>query len=123
MREIPATAGSTLKLLPVDRKFLDDRQEILTRFNLLYLPQQIPANTYPWQPQAVDAIATVSFLYVNHNLDQQTVYNLAKAAYPKAPKLQAIDSFWTLFSIANAKSPTFKAVDYHVGVKKFLAEQ
>ncbi|WP_019498832.1 TAXI family TRAP transporter solute-binding subunit [Pseudanabaena sp. PCC 6802] len=116
-------AGAKLKLVSIDASSLVDSKGFLGDNPELFASEKIPANTYPWQKQAVNAMSTFSFIYANRSLDSQKVYNLAKAAYGKSAALKAKNSFWKLFSIDDARSTDFAKLDYHPGVKKLLQEK
>jgi hypothetical protein len=122
LKNISAQQGAKLKLVSIDASSLVDSKGFLGDNPELFAPEKIPANTYPWQKQAVNAMSTFSFIYANRSLDSQKVYNLAKAAYGKSSDLNAKDSFWKLFSINDAKSQDFAKLDYHPGVQKLLKE-
>lgn len=122
LKKINAQQGAKIKLLSIDRQFLQENQKELVGDTVLYTPTKITAKTYPWQKQEVNTISTSSFLYVNKSLEPQKAYNLAKAVYPKSAALKAKDTFWNEFSIAKAKSQVKAGLNYHPGVKKFLEE-
>jgi uncharacterized protein len=48
-----------------------------TRGTVLYNPAKIPANTYPWQKETVNTVASTSFIFVNKSLPSEQVYKLA----------------------------------------------
>jgi uncharacterized protein len=124
LKKMPAADSAKLQLLSVNPKAVENIKRVFRDDDqVLYVSKQIPAKTYPWQPQAVDVVSTFSFVYVNSALDSQKIYKLAKSAYPQAPKLKAQDQFWLPFGIKEAKSQLFRGVDYHPGVKQFLDEQ
>jgi TRAP transporter TAXI family solute receptor len=59
----------------------------------VFSPAQLPADTYPWQAEAVDIVAVYSML-VTHTYRQQQprcqlIARLAKALHDKLPELQA----------------------------------
>lgn len=130
LKNISAQNGSMLKLLSFDRRFFRNQeqyfrenQQLFQDNTLGYVPAKIPANSYPWQQKEVNAISTSSFLYVNKLLGTQKVYNIAKAAYAKAPELKAQNQFWKLFSTTEAKKQISAKLDYHPGVKKLIEQQ
>ncbi|MBO9999065.1 MAG: TAXI family TRAP transporter solute-binding subunit [Cyanobacteria bacterium SID2] len=117
LTEISAEVGEEIQLLAlVDRSILNGLEGI-------YQPTTIPANTYPWQTEDVPTYSTYSFILVDRNLETQTVRELAKAIYGNAKSLQVKHSFWSLLSIDEAKRDiTVSELDYHEGVKEFIAE-
>lgn len=122
LKNINSENQAKIKLLSID----DDRfirENKGTFKDVLYISTKIPANTYPWQQQEVNAISTFSFLYAKKSLETQKVYQIAKATYAKASELKASDPFWKIFGTAEAKSQVFVKLDYHPGVKKLLDEQ
>ncbi|MBF2006612.1 TAXI family TRAP transporter solute-binding subunit [Chlorogloeopsis fritschii PCC 9212] len=123
LKNISAQEGATLKLLPINQQQFKIPQRMYTRGTVLYNPAKIPANTYPWQKETVNTVASTSFIFVNKSLPSEQVYKLAKATYPQAPQLRSKNPFWSLFSISEANSPRFKGIDYHPGVRNFLKEQ
>ncbi|MFQ4141366.1 TAXI family TRAP transporter solute-binding subunit [Chlorogloeopsis sp. ULAP02] len=123
LKNISVQEGATLQLLPINRQQFKIPQQIYTRGSVLYNPAKIPANTYPWQKEAVNTVASTSFIFVNKSLPSEQVYKLAKATYPQASQLRSKNPFWSLFSISDANSPRFKGIDYHPGVRNFLKEQ
>lgn len=120
LKSISAQQGTNLKLLPIDVQSLKPEAIFPKIKSPLYLPAIVPANTYPWQKQAVNTAATFSALFVNRSMESQKVYNLAKAAYAKSSVLKSQDPFWQLFSIAQAKNGAYAKLDYHDGVKKLF---
>jgi uncharacterized protein len=123
LKNISAQQGAKLKLISIDASSLIDSKGFLGDNPELFAPEKIPANTYAWQKQPVNAMSTFSFIYANKSLDSQQVYNLAKAAYGKANDLKAKNPFWKLFSVSDAKSKDFAKLDYHPGVQKLLKEK
>lgn len=120
LKNISAQQGKNLKLLPIDIQSLKPEVIFPKTKSPLYLPATIPANTYPWQKQAANTAATFSALFVNRSMEPEKVYDLAKAAYAKSSVLKSQDSFWNLFSIAQAKNGVYAKLDYHDGVKKLF---
>ncbi|KAF3885291.1 MULTISPECIES: TAXI family TRAP transporter solute-binding subunit [Nostocales] len=122
LKNISAKDGSTLKLLPINQQEFTIPQQSYAKGSVLYTPQIIPANIYPWQKTPVSTVASNSFIFVKRSLDPKQIYDLAKASYSRASQLRKKDAFWKLFSITEAKSPRFNGIDYHLGVKNFLKE-
>lgn len=120
LKKISAQQGKNLKLLPIDVPSLKPEAIFPKTKSPLYLSAIVPANTYPWQKQAVNTAATFSALFVNRSMEAEKVYELAKAAYAKSSALKSKDPFWKLFSIAQAKNGVYANLDYHDGVKKLF---
>lgn len=124
LKNLPATDAAKLKLLSIDETTFKSKQGIFREDDdVIYVPQTIPAKTYAWQSQAVNAVSTFSFLYINQSVALEKAYKLAKSAYPQAAKLKAQNRFWQAFGVKEAKSQRFQGLDYHAGVKQFLDQQ
>ncbi|MDC0833753.1 TRAP transporter solute receptor unknown substrate 1 [Geitlerinema sp. FC II] len=117
LMELSAEAGEEIRLLALsERSRLEGLEGI-------YQPTTIPAKTYPWQSEAVPTFSTFSFIVVDRNLESQQVYRLAEAIYGKAEALQDKHSFWRLLGLEEAtRDITISDLDYHEGVKEFVAD-
>lgn len=119
LKDISADDGKDLELLPIE-----DFSFIKTgKLDRIYLKESIPANSYPWQTKEVKALATTSYILVKKDLDEDKVYEIAKAIYPKAKDLKSKNPFWKKFSIDEAKADLKNGTPYHPGVVKFFKEK
>lgn len=119
LKDISAEDGKDLELLPIeDFSFVKSG-----KLDRIYLKESIPANSYPWQTKEVKALATTSYILVKKDLDEDKVYEIAKAIYPKAKDLKSKNPFWKKFSIDEAKADLKDGTPYHPGVAKFLKEK
>lgn len=120
LKQIPANAR--IQLLPVGQAALEQGKKVFPEAAALYRPTPVPARTYPWQPQAVTALATYSCLFARSSLDQPVVYRLARTLYQQQKALRQADPFWALFTLDKQQNPFLTGLDYHPGVRQYLGE-
>ncbi|APB33540.1 immunogenic protein [Gloeomargarita lithophora Alchichica-D10] len=120
LKQIPANAK--IQLLPVGQDALKQGKKVFPEAAALYRPIPVPARTYPWQPQAVTALATYSCLFARRSLEQPVVYRLAQTLYKQQVALRQADPFWALFTLDKQQNPFITGLNYHPGVRQYLGE-
>ncbi len=113
--ELATTNG--VYIIPVDGEL---REKIMT-ICPYYAPLQIPADTYPGQPEAIETITIKATLIVDADLDEETVYQLTKAIFDHAPEISQENAKGAELSVENATSGI--TVPFHAGAARYFAEQ
>ncbi len=121
LQQIPAQAQ--IQWLPVGQEALNQGQKVFPEAAALYRPLPVPARTYPWQTQPVTALATYSCLFARRSLEQPVVYRLAQTLYQQQTALRQADTFWNLFTLDKQQNPFLAGLNYHPGVRQYLAEK
>ncbi len=120
LKAIPAKAK--IQLLSVGQAALDQGKAVFPEAAALYRPMPVPARTYPWQPQAVTALATYSCLFARRSLAEPVVYRLAQTLSQQQAVLHRADPFWALFTLDQRQNPFMTGLNYHPGVRQYLRE-
>lgn len=85
-----------------------------------YAPLQIPADTYPGQPDPIETITIKATMVVDADLDEDTVYQLTAAVFDHAEEITLENAKGAELSIENATSGI--TVPFHAGAAKYFAE-
>lgn len=85
-----------------------------------YAPLQIPADTYPGQPEPVETITVKATVVVSATLSEETVYNMTAAIFDHADEIAAENAKGNELSIENATEGM--AAPFHAGAAKYYAE-
>ncbi len=113
--ELATTNG--VYIIPVDGEL---REKIMT-ICAYYAPLQIPANTYPGQPEAIETITIKATLIVDADLDEETVYQLTKAVFDHSAEISQENAKGAELSVENATSGI--TVPFHAGAARYFSEQ
>ncbi len=112
--ELATTNG--VYLIPIDGELRDG----IMAANPFYAPLQIPADTYPGQPEPIDTITVKATLIVDADLDEETVYQLTAAIFDHSEEITAENAKGAELSIENATSGL--TVPFHPGAARYFAE-
>lgn len=112
--ELATTNG--VFIIPVDGEL---REKIMT-ICPYYAPMQIPADTYPGQPEAIETITIKATLIVDADLDDDEVYELTRAIFDHADEISEENAKGAELSIENAISGM--TVPFHEGAGRYYAE-
>lgn len=85
-----------------------------------YSPLQIPANTYPGQPEPVETITVKATVIVSASLDEDTVYRMTAAIFDNAESIAAENAKGKELSIINAT--TGMTAPFHPGAARYYKE-
>ncbi|MBQ7557341.1 MAG: TAXI family TRAP transporter solute-binding subunit [Lachnospiraceae bacterium] len=113
--ELATTNG--VYIIPVDGEL---REKIMT-ICPYYAPLQIPADTYPGQPEAIETITIKATLIVDADLDEETVYQLTKAVFDHSAEISQENAKGAELSVENATSGI--TVPFHAGAARYFSEQ
>ena len=112
--ELATTNG--VYLIPIDGELRDKIMEICPS----YAPLQIPADTYPGQPEAIETITIKATMIVDANLDEEVVYKLTSAIFDHADEIAQENAKGEELSIENATSGI--VIPFHEGAARYFAE-
>jgi hypothetical protein len=87
----------------------------------LWIPYQIPADTYPGQATPLSTIGQANFLAVRADVDEDAVYWITKTIYENLPFLHNIHRATTVMSLNTALSGL--PVPLHPGAIRYYREQ
>lgn len=85
-----------------------------------YTAQEIPAETYSGQEEAVDTIAVKATVVVSAALDDDTVYDMTAAIFDHAEEIAVENAKGEELSVENATDGM--AVPFHAGAARYYAE-
>ena len=85
-----------------------------------YAPLQIPADTYPGQPEPIETITIKATMIVDADLDEEVVYQLTAAIYDHKDEIAQENAKGEELTIENATSGI--AVPFHAGAARYFAE-
>lgn len=112
--ELATTNG--VNLIPIDGELRDKIMGICP----YYAPLQIPADTYPGQPEAIETITIKATMIVDADLDDDVVYQLTSAIFDHADEIALENAKGAELSIENAT--TGITVPFHPGAARYFAE-
>ena len=112
--ELATTNG--VNLIPIDGELRDKIMEMCP----YYAPLQIPADTYPKQPNPVDTITIKATMIVDADLDEDVVYALTAAIFDHKDEIALENAKGQELSIENATDGM--AVPFHKGAARYYAE-
>ena len=105
-----------MNLIPIDGELRDKIMEMCP----YYAPLQIPADTYPKQPDPVDTITIKATMVVDADLDADVVYALTAAIFDHKDEIALENAKGQELSIENATDGM--AVPFHKGAARYYAE-
>ncbi|SFK62561.1 hypothetical protein SAMN05216390_102159 [Lachnospiraceae bacterium KH1T2] len=85
-----------------------------------YTAYEIPADTYPGQPEPIDTITVKATLIVSANLDEQTVYDITAAIFEHKDEIAIENAKGSELDLTNATEGM--AAPFHKGAAKYYAE-
>lgn len=85
-----------------------------------YAPLDIPADTYPGQPEPVETITVKATVIVSANLDADTVYNMTAAIFDHAGDISVENAKGKELDLINATEGM--AAPFHEGAARYYAE-
>ncbi len=109
--------GETLHIL----KFNDAQLEKINQQQPFWSRYEIPANTYPNQPQAVQTIAQPNILAVREDVDAEHVYLITQLIYDNLAFLNGVHPATKTMSLDNAL--THLPMPLHPGAARYYSEQ
>ena len=112
--ELATTNG--VYLVPIDGELRDKIMGICP----YYAPLQIPADTYPGQPDPIETITIKATMIVDADLDEEVVYQLTAAIYDHKDEIAQENAKGEELTIENATSGI--AVPFHAGAARYFAE-
>lgn len=112
--ELATTNG--VKIIPIDGAL---RDKVMADCPY-YAPLQIPADTYPGQPEPIDTITVKATVVVSSYLDDGTVYKLTAAIFDHADEIAKENAKGKELSLGNATENM--AAPFHPGAAKYYAE-
>jgi TRAP transporter TAXI family solute receptor len=81
---------------------------------------EIPADTYPGQPDPIQTITIKATMVVDADLDEDVVYQLTAAIFDHADEITKENAKGAELSVENATSGI--VVPFHAGAAKYFAE-
>ncbi len=112
--ELATTNG--VFLIPVDGELRDKIMDTCP----YYAPIQIPADTYPGQPDPIETITIKATMVVDADLDEDVVYQLTAAIFDHKEEIALENAKGAELSVENATSGI--AVPFHAGAARYFAE-
>ena len=112
--ELATTNG--VHIINIDGEF---RDSILDQCPY-YAAYQIPADTYPGQPEPIETITVKATVIVSAYLDEETVYNMTAAIFDNAEAISLENAKGRELSIENATEGM--AAPFHVGAARYYQE-
>lgn len=85
-----------------------------------YAPLQIPADTYPGQPDPVETITVKATVIVSAYLDEQTVYDMTAAIFDHADEIALENAKGAELNLTTATEGM--AAPFHEGAARYYAE-
>ena len=102
----------------------DEALANLRKANAFYGRRNIPANTYPNQPNAVATVGTPpDIIIVREDTDAELVYKMTKTLYENLPAVHAVAPLLTQFTSNLVLPEDQMLVPYHPGARKYFVEQ
>ncbi len=99
----------------------DQRERANGRYRDLWRRYEIPAGTYPNQPESVTTIAQANLLAVHADVDDDAVYALTRALFENLPFLHAFHSATRELTLETALDGL--PVPLHPGAERYFREQ
>jgi hypothetical protein len=87
----------------------------------LWKPYEIPANTYPAQPDAVMSIAQPNVLAVSTDVPEEDVYRITRSIYENLSLLRSLHEATEAISLGNALSGL--PMPLHPGAARYFMER
>ena len=115
--QIFARQAAEFKLL----SFTDEQAARADGNNGLYVPTQIPANSYPGQAQALQTIVQPNFLACNASVPENDVYEITKSIYENLPVLNGIHAATREIPLQTALNGLVNPV--HPGAARYYQER
>ncbi len=112
--ELATTNG--VFLIPIEGELRDSIMDLCP----YYAPMEIPADTYPGQPEAINTITIKATLVVDADLDEDVVYALTAAVFDHTEEISKENAKGEELSIENATSGI--TVPFHAGAARYYAE-
>ncbi len=112
--ELATTNG--VFLIPIDGELREKLMDICP----YYAPLDIPADTYPGQPEPVKTITIKATLIVDADLDDDAVYDFTAAIFDHAEEIALENAKGAELSPENATSGI--TVPFHEGAARYYAE-
>lgn len=112
--ELATTNG--VRIIPIDGKL---RDKVMADCPY-YAPLEIPADTYPGQPDPIDTITVKATVVVSAYLDTQTVYDLTAAIFDHKDEIAKENAKGQELSLDNATENM--AAPFHPGAAKYYSE-
>jgi len=96
----------------------------LKKVNQFYMRRNIPANTYPNQPNPAATVGTPpDVIIVRDDMDADLVYKMTKTLYENLAVVQAVSANLKQFTKDLVLSDDQMLVPYHPGARKYFVEQ
>ena len=111
--ELATTNG--VFLIPIDGEL---RENIMNSCPF-YAPMEIPADTYPGQPEAINTITIKATLVVDADLEEDMVYALTAAIFDHVDGIKLENAKGEELSVENATSGI--TVPFHAGAARYYA--
>lgn len=112
--ELATTNG--VKLVPIDGEL----REKMLKDDPYYSAYEIPANTYPGQPEAISTVTVKATLIVQKDVDEAVVYRLTQAIFDHKEEITTENAKGKELSVKNATEGI--SVPFHSGAAKYYEE-
>lgn len=101
----------------------DEALANLRKKNEFLIRRNIPANTYPNQPEPVPTVGTPpDIIIVRDDMPEDLVYQMTKTLYTNLPAIHAVSALLTQFSKDLVLPEDQMLIPYHPGAKKYFIE-
>ncbi|HOX13749.1 MAG TPA: TAXI family TRAP transporter solute-binding subunit [Spirochaetia bacterium] len=101
----------------------DEALANLRKKNEFLIRRNIPANTYPNQPEAVPTVGTPpDIIIVRDDMPEDLVYQMTKTLYTNLPAIHAVSALLTQFTKDLVLPEDQMLIPYHPGAKKYFVE-
>ena len=105
-------------------KFIDMEQHsidrLINQFDM-FSQTTIPANTYPYQEQAINTVASAALILASLNADEEAIYRVTRAIYENHEKLMALHYSFIDTTLENALKG-LGSIPLHPGAERFFRE-
>lgn len=112
--ELATTNG--VFLIPIEGELRDQIMQICP----YYAPLEIPADTYPGQPDPIQTITIKATMIVDADLEDEVVYQLTAAVFDHAEEIAQENAKGEELSVENATSGI--VIPFHAGAARYFAE-
>lgn len=94
---------------------------VATEVNTAYFPFEIPANTYPNQPEPVQTYAEANWLFARADLSEDFVYRVLEVIYDNTEYLVGLHQVLRSTTLENSQNGSL--IPLHPGAERFYADR
>lgn len=111
---IEASQRTAVRFVPIEREFIEAKAT-------MFLPIDIPANSYPGQTSPVPTAALNNFFVTTSDASEELVYQITKAIFENLDGIRATHPAAAAISLENALS--IRPIEVHPGALRYFREK